>query len=127
MFGNWAVSGGQIRLGEDGNAYLMRRTSPATVYVISPSGELLRSLKIEPPESGQMPNDMQISGNRIAVQFSETNLTVADATTGQTLANYLGEGNVQGVLVCYSAKPERFSFLTFTDGHKLRMVEAVGR
>src|ERR1700739_2307430 len=43
MFGNAAVSYGRIRLGEDDNAYLMRRTSPATVYVISSSGELLRT------------------------------------------------------------------------------------
>jgi hypothetical protein len=42
------VSGGTARLRVDGNIYLMRRTSPATVYVISSSGELLRILKIEP-------------------------------------------------------------------------------
>jgi hypothetical protein len=39
----------------------MRRTSPATVYVISSSGELLRTLKIEPADTGQMPIDMQVA------------------------------------------------------------------
>jgi hypothetical protein len=52
MFGNRAVSGGKIRLGDDGNAYLMRRTSPAMVYVISSSGEMVRTVKIEPAQQG---------------------------------------------------------------------------
>jgi hypothetical protein len=40
------------------------------VYVISSSGELLRTLKIEPADTGQMPIDMQVAEGRIAVEFS---------------------------------------------------------
>ena len=133
MFGNSAVSYGQIRLGEDGNAYLMRRTSPATVYVISFSGELLRTLMIEPAEAGQMPFDMQVAGGRVAVQFSDycsdgdpcygNYFTVADAVTGEKLADYTG-GDASGVFVCYSASPDRFSVLRISDEHALSLVEA---
>ncbi len=133
MFGNSAVSGGQIRLGEDGNAYLMRRTSPATVYVISSSGELLRTLMVEPAEVGQMPFNMQVAGGRIAVQFSDycsagdpcygNHFTVADAATGKKLADYAA-GDARGVFVCYNASPERFSLLTVSDDHALNLVEA---
>lgn len=133
MFGNYAVSGGQIRLGEDGNAYMMRRTSPATVHVISSSGEVLRTIRVEPAEVGQMPLDMQISGGRIAMEFTSCsgghcenrNITVVDATTGQKLAGYTSE-NVYGHFVCYNARPERFSFLALEDSH-LKVVTAAAK
>jgi hypothetical protein len=129
MFGNWAVSGGRARLGDDGNAYLMRRTSPATVYVISSSGELLRTLTIEAPDDGQMPYDMRVAEGRIAVEFlscssddcQPSNFTVADAITGQKLADYSGDENLGGIFACYGAKPERFTFLVVRD-NKLQMI-----
>jgi hypothetical protein len=132
MFGNRGVSGGTARLGVDGNVYLMRRTSPATVYVISSSGELLRTLKIEPADTGQMPIDMQVAEGRIAVEFSlsspadgyeGTNFTVSDATTGQKLSSDVDE-NVPGVFACYRAEPERFTFLRISDDNKLQILEA---
>jgi hypothetical protein len=129
LSGNRAVSGGKARLGEDGNVYLMRRTSPATIYVISSSGALVRTLHIEPPDSGELPFDMQLSGGRIAVQFSVgcsgdqcsgTNLSVADAGSGERLASYNHEG-VFGSLTCFTASPERFTSLTTTDKNELQM------
>lgn len=135
MFGNRAASAGTARLGVDGNVYLMRRTSPATVYVISSSGELLRTLEIEPPDAGQMPIDMQVAEGRIAVQFGPsslgdsyegTNFIVTDATTGERLSDDTDE-NVRGVFACYSAKPERFTFLTISDDNKLQILEASSR
>jgi hypothetical protein len=132
MFGNMAVSFGRGRLADDGNFYLMRRTSPATVYVISSSGELLRTLTVEPANNGQMPLDMQIGEGRIVVEFSLScsadhcdgaNFTVADANTGQKLSDYADDRSLGGVLACYTAKPERFTFLTVRD-NKLQMIHA---
>jgi hypothetical protein len=132
MFGNRAVEGGAARLGADGNVYLMRRTSPATVYVISSSGELLRTLKIEPPDVGQMPMGMRVAEGRIAIQFScsssdgeyqGTNFVVADATTGEKLSDDADE-SVHGIFACYSVNPERFTFLDISDDHKLQILEA---
>src|ERR1700736_1742383 len=116
-----------VRLGEDGNVYLMRRTSPATVYVISSSGDLLRTLSIEPADNGQMPYDMRVAEGRIAVEFSLScsadhcegaNFTVADATTGQKLFDYTDDKSLAGGFACYSAKPERFTCLRVGDGDK---------
>jgi hypothetical protein len=132
MFGNQAVVAGAARLGVDGNVYLMRRTSPATVYVISSSGELLRTLKIEPPDVGQMPLDMRVAEGRIAIQFSQsssegeyqgTNFVIADATTGEKISDDADE-SVRGIFACYSVNPERFTFLNISDDHKLQILEA---
>ena len=110
----------------------MRRTSPATVHVISSSGELLRTLKIEPADTGQMPIDLRVAEGRIAVEFSlsssadgyeGTNFTVSDATTGQKLSSDVDE-NVLGVFACYRAEPERFTFLRISDDNKLQILEA---
>jgi hypothetical protein len=126
MFGNFAVSSGRARLGDDGNVYLMRRTSPATVYVISSSGELLRTLSIEPADHGQMPYDMRIAEGRIAVEFENWNFTVVDATTGLKISDYSDDKSVGGVFACYSAKPERFTFLKVANG-KLQMIDTSAR
>jgi hypothetical protein len=136
MFGNRAVSSGRARLGSDGNVYLMRRTSPATVYVISATGELAGTLKIEPQSFGQMPFDMQVANNQIAMEFSVhcsgdrcegVYFTIAYATTGQKLADY-ADNDRFGKFACYSAKPERFTFLGPTEnGKKLQMIQAVAK
>jgi hypothetical protein len=128
--GNRAVSGGNAKLGEDGNVYLMRRTSPVTIYVISSSGALVRTLHIETPNSGELPFDMQLSGDRIALQFlmgcageggqcSGVNLRVADSMSGEKLASYDDE-HFWGSLACFTASPERFTSLTTTDKDKLQ-------
>lgn len=49
--GNTAVWHGDVALGSDGNAYLLRATSPALIYVISPKGEVIRKLRVESPSS----------------------------------------------------------------------------
>jgi hypothetical protein len=46
--GNDAVDLGGVVAGSDGNAYLMRRTSPALIYVVSSRGEVIRKLHIAP-------------------------------------------------------------------------------
>jgi hypothetical protein len=135
MAGNRGISSGKARLGSDGNVYLMRRTSPAIVYVIAATGELVRTLTIEPGNIGQMPFGMQVADRRIAMEFSlhcsgdrceGVSFTIADAVTGRKVADY-ADDNVFGDFACYSAKPERFTFL-LTDGErKLRMVRAAAK
>ena len=52
------VSRGSIAMAGDGNAYLMRKLNPAIVYVISPSGEVLRRFTVESTKEGVAPNLM---------------------------------------------------------------------
>ena len=131
MYGNRAVAGGKIRLGDDGNAYLMRRTSPATVYVISSSGDLIRTVKIRPARDGWASVDMQVSGERIAVEFSDCSaarcdgsvFAVANAVSGERLTDYADEPRL-GTLTCYSSAPERFTFLTVSKDNVLQVINA---
>ena len=129
--GNRAVSAGRLRLGDDGNAYLMRSTSPAKVYVISSSGELLRSFELDPPDIGQTPMEMQLSGDRIAMEFRHcsdqcetTELDLFDANTGKKVSGFSHQG-IFGSLSCFTEKPEKFTFLTVNDDQRLELITAV--
>jgi dipeptidyl aminopeptidase/acylaminoacyl peptidase len=130
MFGNWAVVGGKARLGDDGNVYLMRRTSPATVYVISSSGDLARTLQIQPPRDGWASVDMQVSGEKIAIEFSDCSpsrcegsiFSIADAKSGRRLSDHADAS--LGTLACFAAAPEQFTFLTVPEKNALRLVAA---
>jgi hypothetical protein len=55
--------------GVDGNVYMMRYGSPATIYVINVVGELVRTLKIPAPEDGLDASGFGLTNNRIAVRF----------------------------------------------------------
>lgn len=127
MFGNRAVAGGTARLGDDGNVYLMRRTSPAIVHVISSSGDLVRTLQIQPPRDGWASIDMQVSHERIAIEFSDSStgatLSVADAQSGKRSTDYTDE-SIFGVLACFAAAPEQFTFLTVSRENTLQLVAA---
>ncbi len=130
MFGNRGVSGSRVRLGDDGNAYLMRRTSPATVYVISSSGDLVRTVKIQPAENGWASIDMQVSNDRLAIEFSDCSpnrcegftFAVADAVTGERLTDFADDSKF-GELACFVA-PERFTFLTISEKNVLQLINA---
>jgi hypothetical protein len=130
--GNKAVALGVAASGDDGNVYLMRRTSPPTVYVISSTGEVVRKLVIAPPYAGQMPAGMQISKNRLAMQFYRecaslacegASYTVVDATTGEKLADYAAGDDVAGTFTCYAPDPDRFFLLQMSEEHRLGILE----
>jgi hypothetical protein len=130
--GNRAVTLGVALSGADGNVYLMRGTSPATLYVISSTGEVLRKLVVAPPYVGQMPGGMQISKNKLAMKFFRecTSLTckggsytVIDAATGEKLAEYAAEDDVAGTFTCYASDPDRFFFLQMSETHRLEILE----
>jgi hypothetical protein len=67
--GNLAVASGSVSTGEDGNVYLERSTSPAIVYVISSSGDVIRKLNVAPGTSGDRPLAMQLSKGKLAFVF----------------------------------------------------------
>ena len=127
-WGNLAVAQGMAATGEDGNVYLVRRTSPATVYVISSSGEVVRKFVVEPQTSGDMPFEMQLAKGKIAFVFDgwtgdrpsgNEKLAVVDANSGERLEDF--EGGTAGTeffgLSCYAPDSGAFSFLSMSDGH----------
>jgi hypothetical protein len=121
--------------GDDGLVYLMRATSPASVYAISASGEVVRKIVVNPPTGTGSPYfGIRVVKNRLVVQFNRScentaaadscrssTYAVVDATTGQKLASYEADQEAGGTLACY-AHPDRFYI--FSDGPALEIVEA---
>jgi hypothetical protein len=116
-------------VGSDGNLYVMRRSSPALVYVIAPSGKIMRTLKIAAPVRGAAPSAFHVSGNRLAISFwneesqSQT-IMVADAQTGRMIASYSDPTGLETSFACYSANEGVFTFLKLGEGNALEVIRA---
>jgi hypothetical protein len=115
--------------GVDGNIYVLRRSSPALIYVISPAGRILRTLHISSPAHDLMPNTFHVAANRVAVSFWDESsttqtLVVTDALTGGRIATYSDSGALGPSFACYSADAGVFTFLHLGDGNSLEVIRA---
>ncbi|MFB3815959.1 MAG: hypothetical protein ACE14L_17785 [Terriglobales bacterium] len=132
---NRAISFSQTDVGEDGNVYLMRWTSPAIFYAIAPTGEVVRRFTLDSGDGNMHPFAFHISGNRLAVLFThpqtgERVMKVSDLE-GTEIATYRYSAKTPGesfgaAFACYTTQPERFTFLSTTDKDKLRLIFAEG-
>jgi hypothetical protein len=117
-------------VGVDGNLYAMRNSSPALIYVISPAGKVVRTLKFSAPVAGALPGTFHVSSNRLAVSFGKDGnwmLVVADAQTGRRVATYFDQGSLGTSFACYSADDGVFTFLNLGEGNTLEVVRAEAR
>ena len=133
---NTAVERGSLEIGEDGNAYIMRRLSPAIFYVVSPGGALQRRFTVDPGENKRnyVPIRMHASHRRIAILFYEAAtrnllMKIVDlegnpvATYDDPSVSVGGKPLTLGVsFVCFQGAPERYTFLGVTDQKKLEFV-----
>jgi hypothetical protein len=115
--------------GPDGNIYALRRSSPALIYVISPAGKILRTLKVRGPAPGVMPDTFHVSANRLAVSFWDDDthshaLAVVDAQTGRSIATYSDSAGLGPSFACYSADDGIFTFLHLGEGNTLEVIRA---
>jgi hypothetical protein len=125
----------EAEAGSDGNLYVLRRSSPALVFVIAPSGDILRTLKIQTSLSpGGQPIAFHLSENRIAIAFRKTNdsdqkqtdsIVVADAQTGRKIAAYTNPLGSSSMFACYAANEGVFTFLELADGNAFHLTRAV--
>lgn len=119
---------GDIRDGGDGYAYLLRRGSPALVYVISPSGRVRRTLKLPSPRPELMVSSMHVAAGRLALMFRQAAqkpdgeperipamVVLFDASTGEKIAEYQETRKTGGTFACYQP-PDRFAFITSSQG-----------
>lgn len=130
--------------GDDGLVYLMRATSPATVYAISPAGEVVRQIEVKAPTEMGLPDfGIRVVKGKLAVKFYRSCeggvnrdscqgsiYTVVDATTGKKLADYDAPNGSDGggPLACYAPDPDRFFTFGIPPGqHRLEIVEAVAK
>jgi len=115
--------------GADGNVYALRRSSPALIYVISPAGKILRTLKVQAAAAGVMPSAFHVSANRVAVSFWDEEkhsqaIVVSDAQTGGRIAIYSDSGDLGAMFACYSADEGVFTFLNLGEGNALEVIRA---
>jgi hypothetical protein len=109
-------------VGREGNLYVMRASSPALIYVIAPSGQIMKTLKIAGPADA-VANGFHVSGNRLAMSFwSEDG--VADAQTGRKIASYSDSSELGPSFACYSADEGVFTFLRLGEGNSLEVIRA---
>jgi hypothetical protein len=122
--------------GDDGLVYLMRATSPPSVYAISAAGEVVRKIVVSSPTGTGSPYfGLRVVKNRVVVQFNRScdstgasdscrssTYAVVDATTGEKLAAYEADKEAGGTMACYAPDPDRFYI--FSDQHVLEIVEA---
>jgi len=135
VISNRAVGWGHTEPAKDGNIYVMRWGSPASFYAISPGGEVVKRFTVDPGSSSYDPDNMHISGNRIAVEFRNKSfdeiIKIVDLD-GQELETYeISPTDTPkehlGVFACYSMSPERFTFLISDTDYKLKMNQVEAR
>jgi len=112
--GNFAVERGQMGRGSDGNVYVARWTYPAKVYVIAPSGAVVRSFDVTPPLDRRKPDALFLEGDRLALEYSSLrfdsrSFVMVIGREGQEPKAFDFSGLGSNVL-CYRA-PGRFTLL----------------
>ena len=117
--------------GVDGYIYVMRRSAPAVVYVISATGKIMHTLKIPAPRAtaNLMPGTLHVSGNQLAISFGSDEgigqwIVVVDAQSGRKVATYSDAGDLGSTFACYSSNDGVFTFLKLGEGNSLQIVRA---
>lgn len=114
----------------DGNVYLLHGTSPPLVYVISPKGDVLRKMQIEPGGAELTANSIKFYAGRLAIGFNwlgdvpQTLIKVFDQN-GNSVADYeIHEGakDSDPILACYNAAG--FTLLPRLADKNLRLLTA---
>jgi hypothetical protein len=115
--------------GIDGYIYVMRRSSPAVVYVISATGKIMHTIKIPAPQPKLMPGTLHVFGNQLAISFGSDEgigqwIVVVDAQSGRKVATYSDAGDLGSTFACYSSIDGVFTFLKLGEGNSLQIVRA---
>jgi hypothetical protein len=116
-------------VGRDGNLYVMHGSSPALVYVIAPSGKVIRTIKVAAPLPGATPAAFHLSENQLAILFGDEKterrtVVVADAETGRKIASYADAPELGPAFACFSANERVFTFLNLGEGNTLDVTRA---
>ncbi len=126
-FGNEAVDLGGTTQGDDGNVYVLRRTSPALIFVIYSQGIVVRKLRVDAGDSSAFPRTLQAFSGGLVIVFGKP--SVGGSRTlkvvsfkGETVARYVLDDTLRlGDLACYT--PPTFTFLTPTKDDAEELME----
>ncbi len=98
--------------GDDGNLYLLRRTEPPIVFVLSPGGVTLRRVVLRPPGDSFRTSTFRVHGGRLLVEFEALSselpspqriFSLWDASAGEPIAEYVVPDSAKGLLACFSS------------------------
>ncbi|MGA2647411.1 MAG: hypothetical protein ABSF15_22105 [Candidatus Sulfotelmatobacter sp.] len=123
--GNRFVGFGDVAAGSDGNVYLLRGTSPALVYVVSPAGQVVRKLHIDTGSPDFVAGDIKLHAGRLAIGFNgPNNLVMVTDLEGRTIASYAVDRHKPDwpALACYDG--EGFTFVTAYAEKELYLLKA---
>ena len=117
-----SVAAGHIGIADDGNAYLLRQTSPAFLYAISPSGEIVRRIEIKSGIDGAVPFSMLINQTEAAILFSlsdanDIEIRVVDLTNGDVKSVFKPVAELHRQMACFNSSG--FTFLADKDGQRV--------
>jgi hypothetical protein len=113
-------------VGSDGNLYVMRAGSPALIYVITPSGKIMRTIKVAVAAA---PSGFHVSGNRLAISYwneagASLNVAVVDAQTGRKIDTFSDPEGLGPSFACYSANDGVFTFLKLGEKNEMEVIHA---
>jgi len=116
---NPAVAMGQAIIGSDGNAYVMRKTLPAVVYVISSGGSLVRTLTLSSGDPPKFPSILLENRGQLAIVFqnagpSEPRLKLFETGTGKEIQTVNVQPRFGAGAACFN--PPNFTFVRVEDG-----------
>lgn len=127
---------------QDGNVYVLQGTSEATLYAVSPAGEIVRQYRLKPPEPGMSPVQMSEAGlgylyiyyGHVGVFVSNEStdnpdfITVLNSETGKVAEVYRLPRSHAGLLIPACAKSsDDFLFLGTSKDNHLEVVRYVSR
>ena len=120
-----------MELADDGNVYLMRHSPTGPVYVIAPSGQVLKRIALSPPEGSYL-SEIKVSHQELAAEYirpkpssheiSAVVIQIVDLQSGEPVAEYShADGEIGSAFACYSA--DNLTFLVKDDKGSLMIAQ----
>lgn len=122
-----------VASGSDGNVYLLHGTSPPLIYVISPTGQMLRKLRIDVENPELTANSIKFYQGKLAIGFNwqgdvpESLIKVIDLQ-GNVIAEYRVKENAEDsdpILACFNS--EGFTLIPRQAENKLHVLKVSTR
>ncbi len=125
-----------VRAGEDGTFYFSPFDPRSPVFVVSPSGEVVKQIHVASPREPDFQLlDIKVSKGRLAVAYegeppqggtAPVVIYVYDVQTGKETAEFRHENwRIGTALACYS--PDTFTFISSDEHGNMRLVTASAR
>ena len=126
---NAAIAFGTVTAGSDGNMYVLRHTVPAIIYAVSPSGEVVRRLKVDSGEPSLLPTALFERDGQLAVEFTRwspvgdisSRIVVVSGSTGEVVNKFDADDSIGTTMLCFEPS-NQFKFLGHA-GKELLMKE----